>query len=144
MTTVLAVDPGVLTGYAMWDDTSMQLGDYGEVPHMEFLDYVWELTETNHIDVIVVEDYIITARTLKLSRQNASLEQIGALRWMAKYAGSEYVIQPPASKAFSTDNKLKHIEWWRPSSGGHQNDAIRHLVVYLLDQKFLSPRAFVG
>jgi len=95
---------------------------------------------------LIVEDFIITAETLKKSRQTWSLEAIGALRYLVELFGDypipvddgrgliipriSMTLQSPSSaKAFATNDKLRNVGWYVPGKG-HANDAARHLLVY--------------
>lgn len=82
---------------------------------------------------IVVESFVITQATLKKSRQMEPIEFIGVARYLTQtYTKRELVLQSPSeAKAFSTDEKLKHIGWWN-AGNVHANDASRHLLLYLL------------
>lgn len=127
---VLAVDPGKLTGFALWTPNQFVAG---EKPHADFLDFVWQMIDDDRvpIDAIVCESFTITADTLKKSRQYDALEQIGALRWMSSMTDAQFVLQTPAAaKSFSTNERLKTMGWYQVGRG-HANDAIRHLILFL-------------
>lgn len=125
---VLAVDPGKTTGWA-WNegevneafaDTFLDLLDYWPTPH-----------------VVVCEQYDITKETLKKSRGERawSIEQIGVLRQYARKGGAMFVLQRARdAKALVTDERLQALGLWHPTPGGHTNDALRHLVMYLAKQ----------
>lgn len=137
MTTVLAVDPGLKTGFAVYDGS--ELVHANQLPHDEFAEelrsFYHDTYDDRHLtyDVIVCEDYRVTPQTLKKTWQPWSLYQIGLLRYMAGWMGSDFVLQTAAQgKSFSTDTKLKKMEWYVPTVGGHRNDAVRHLLLYLV------------
>lgn len=86
----------------------------------------------NPAGVVICESFRITQETIRKSRQTASLEIIGVLRWLASSHGHKFVLQTPAdAKRFMTDAKLRSLDWYSPTTGGHTNDALRHLGLYL-------------
>lgn len=125
---IIAVDPGKVTGIATW--AGGEFNSWQE-PTWFAVDRIWAKLERlpdNAVVEIVCESYTITASTLRKTRQNYSLESIGALRWMSNTHGVEFVLQAPAdAMGFMTDDKLRMLGWYRPSIGGHANDAARHL-----------------
>lgn len=127
---IVAVDPGKITGVATW--TPGRMSSWQE-PTWYAIDRIWTALDDGVVDVVVCEAYIITAATLRKTRgENWSLESIGALRWMSRRHGVEFVLQAPAdAMRFADDAKLRRAEWYRPTPGGHANDAARHLMTYL-------------
>ena len=117
---------------------------FGELPHMEMIDWTHSVLADNQpINRLIVESYTITARTLKLTRQPWSLEQIGALRWLAHQYRVPFILQSPAgAKGFATDEKLKAVGWW-PSSD-HARDAARHLMLNLVAEGEFNLEVFRG
>jgi len=86
---------------------------------------------------VVCESYIVTANTLKKSRQNWSLEGIGVFRYLARTSDAEFTLQSPAdAKTFATDEKLKAMGWHVPGRD-HANDASRHLLLYCLKRRII-------
>lgn len=131
---VLAIDPGKKTGWAVWVDG--ELIEYGETEHYEWLDEFFSYYGPT--DLVVCEDYLITQATLKKSRQLWSLYQIGVFDWLCRRRKIPFEKQTPAAaKTFSTDDRLKKLGWYYPSPGGHQNDALRHLVLGLVRHNLL-------
>ena len=136
MSTVLAVDPGKTTGYALWTDGERVEGElYAEA----FLDYAESVLKTGTVDTVVCERFIITTRTGKLSHAPWSLEQIGALRHLCHVHRVNFVLQNVSdAKKFGTDQRLNLLGWKRPQGAGHARDAQRHLLVHLVRTKELS------
>lgn len=141
---IITVDPGVTTGFGravldqgqftdVWFDQDTDEG--------RFLGIVWdELRENGQDTVIVCEAYIITAETLRKTRQTASLELIGALRWMAGFHGAHFELQQPAqAKKLATDARLKAIGWWNKTTRDHANDAARHLFLWGCRYRYINP-----
>lgn len=132
MSHVLAVDPGVATGWALWHDGRMSTGIDDD--QVRFCDFAWRwvrMVGDGECGVIVCESYRITAGTAKMTFQPASLEIIGFLRWLAAFEGFRFILQAPADKRFMPDRKLRSLGWFVSGSAGHDNDALRHLGIYL-------------
>ncbi len=127
--TIIAVDPGKLTGWAVLDEEGAF--SQGEDLLHNIMMSVDTLLREGHKPILVCEDFIYTQATAKKSRQTWSTEGIGILRYLAAMHQVSFIIQTPAAaKRFGTDEKLKAIEWYHPTPGGHQNDAARHLLLY--------------
>ncbi len=147
---ILAVDPGMGTGWARWVDGDLE--DYGEMDHNEFAADAYETLEMagSHwaeppIDLNVCEDYIITPQTLKKTRQLYSLHLIGFLKYLCDINEVEFILQKPSdAKRFADDDKLKLLDWYNPTTDGHQNDALRHLLTYLVSRKLISLGVFLN
>ncbi len=138
---IFSVDPGMGTGWAFWDDGL--LASFGETDHEQFSKDIDQWFA--RLDVVVCEDYIITPQTLKKTRQLYSLHLIGFLKYRCLAVGTEFVLQKPGdAKRFADDDKLKLLDWWHPTKDGHQNDAIRHLLTYLVSQKLISLGVFLN
>lgn len=137
---IIAVDPGKMTGWAVHANDESLIA--GELEWYEFLRWIEEYVEAAialHYDVtLVCESYVITLATIKKSRQYWSLEAIGCLKyWSMRHLGKELTLQSPANaKSFSTDEKLKNLSWYVPGSG-HANDALRHLLLYLVTENLI-------
>lgn len=130
---VLAVDPGGVTGLAVYDagtDTfrSWQADSYEQVVQDVRDECLSGLTR------LVVESFVIRSNTHKLDPVAFALttDLIGACRYIAYERGVPFSKQSPAeAKSFSTDDKLRRLGWYSPTPGGHANDATRHLLRYL-------------
>lgn len=122
---ILAVDPGVATGWAILDEDLAFGIDNDQVL---FCDWVNDFSA--NFSVIVCESFRINASTVKMSAQPASLEIIGFLRWLAYSRAIPFILQEPAEKKFMPDGKLKALGWYQ-AGPGHDNDALRHLGIYL-------------
>lgn len=125
---IIAIDPGKMTGFA---ETDGQTFDSWQLDHMESMDYLYErlMLHADRPSLIVWESFIVTAATAKMSQQPWSLKQIGFYEWICTRLGILHREQTPAqAKSFSTDEKLKLMEWYRPNLN-HGNDAARHLLL---------------
>ena len=130
---IFAVDPGKVTGWCFYETGSPSSFTADEAEHMEFLALARRVIELGRCDTVVCEDFIITVNTVRKTQgQLWSLEQRGVLRYLAHEHGVNFKLQRPAdAKRFATDKKLRAAGWYRPTAGGHQNDAARHLLTYL-------------
>jgi hypothetical protein len=135
---IIAIDPGKATGYAVYhpeyasydSNDNFVSDEYDD--QFVFLDFF--NSYASKMDEVVCEAYIITPETLRKSRQNYSLEIIGAVKWICHRLEIPFTLQTPAQgKAFGTDEKLKRIGWWSPGQG-HANDAARHALTYAVSK----------
>lgn len=137
---VIAIDPGLATGFAVISDGHDFLSTE-IVGTLEFLDaFVALIDSTVEREwEVICEAFIVTDSTTKKTRQNYSLEIIGAVRFLCHQRMIPFELQTPAqAKTFSTDSKLRKLGWYRPAKG-HANDAARHLCLYLIRHNRLDP-----
>jgi hypothetical protein len=127
---ILALDPGLTTGVSFWSEN---LPDTCQVFEADFHTLcVWLESHLHSFDEIVVERFIITPQTHKNTQSPWSLEVIGVSKWLALKSGRPFHMQmASAAKRFSTDDKLKAMNWYTKGQG-HANDASRHLLLRLV------------
>lgn len=133
MTFILSIDPGKMTGVALfeapsWDDApalmyTAELEQFETCAYVErFLDENYEYTE------LVLERFKISDVDA-----NWSLEIIGTVRYLAAKRGLTITLQTPAdAKGFVTNEMLQGLGYWHVGGAGHANDAIRHGVLYMV------------
>lgn len=149
---IIALDPGELTGMALgWfnprDITGVHTASLTERGPLDTVSAVEAfLLARRHEDdqptAVVCESFI--PRPGIRTWQPAALETIGALRYVCRKYGVPFTLQSPAdAKRFSTNEKLKTVKWFVPTSGGHQNDAARHLLLYCVRHGYVAPEVFV-
>lgn len=139
--TIVAIDPGKMTGWA-----KLSLGEFmsGQAELYEILEWVDASISMGLCPTIVCEDFIYTAATAKKTRQTWSTEGIGVLRYLARKADVGFHLQAPVdAKKFATNDKLKALDWYTPTKGGHANDAARHLLLYCTKNKLIDPRQLI-
>lgn len=146
MTHLLAIDPGKMTGWAeiTYTDSEITSMNTMEVP----MDTIWELLggvlddeDRTKPDVIVIEDFKITAGTGKLGSPDWSLRIIGAAEYLGFKHGIPVVKQYPSNaKAFSTNDKLRAVQMWHKGGAGHANDALRHAMLYMVKHSWRDDR----
>lgn len=135
MSTVLAVDPGGTSGLAVWSDGALRAT--GQYSFRDLFDYVKNLSGVDHV---VVERFTLNHSTVRMSAQPTALEAIGYLRTFAWSVGSSFTLQSPAdAKRFATDERLTAAHWKLPSKLDHANDALRHLLLFLVKSGEMEP-----
>lgn len=136
--TVVAVDPGKMTGVALVRVTSI-IKHYGfEFPEDAAVDYYLdEIPVVLHNPLsdegveVVCESIIISTATAKKSQDvQASIRQIGVLQHLCRRKGIKFTLQPPSDQAFGTDELLRALGWWTVGSD-HARSASRHAAKYL-------------
>lgn len=126
---VLAIDPGKITGVALWLN--------GEILHTDELKFIelrdWLEVTLDTWTKVVIEKFVINSMTAKLSQAPWSLEVIGMLR---DRTDDNLIFQTPAQAKRAVSNEmLMKLRWWHPGGAGHALDALRHLVFYLMQQR---------
>jgi hypothetical protein len=136
---VHCVDPGGTTGYATYAAGEIVEELTGQLPPQPYLELAHDLFRSRPTGGrLVVERFMITVATAKKSFQPDALEQIGALRYLARVECElELEMQTPAEvMRLVTDARLRELGWYRPGRV-HCNDALRHLAVALLKSREL-------
>lgn len=131
-----------MTGWAVWQNEHHGYSpERGEVDHEIFAARMLDDPRFSEYSLVVCEDYRITPQTLKKTWQPFSLWQIGLLHYLCQVHDVEFLLQTAAeAKGFSTDAKLKAMGWYNATSGGHANDALRHLMLALVKEHLLDLR----
>lgn len=134
MTYIIAVDPGDTCGYAQygvmdyWDPDSVSAGQMASEDWEDWCSTAL-VGSAAHI-TLVVEKFMITARTAELSPQPRAIEVIGVMKFLARQTGATFVgtQTPSAAKKFASDAQLRKVGLWKPGQD-HARDAIRHLLL---------------
>lgn len=144
MSLVIAADPGKITGYAFWNG-GLDLLESGQMPLFDFLQMADGRITLVSRPTIVCERFTVTQRTVtKAGDAHWAMQGIGVLQYFAFARGCDFVLQSPAeAKSFATDDKLKAIGWYKHTTGGHRNDATRHLLTYLVRNKLVPASALL-
>ena len=132
---LLAIDPGLMTGVCLID-----LKDYdnpirvwsAEVTVSQFHDKIEELVAAEDTHV-VIENFIITEATGKLSEAPWSLELKGAVAFLCYKYGKVMDVQLPVQKDFADNDKLRSVGFWHVGEAGHANDALRHAMIWIVE-----------
>ena len=143
MRVVIAIDPGLTTGLAVfsYDGTTDPIMQHaGEYSVWEFVENLNRAVEyARSVDVvpdIVCERFIINAQTVRNSQAPYSIEQIGILKYVMytlKLDPNAIMFQSPAdAKKMFPNEALKKLKYWVVGSDGHDKDAIRHALIRLV------------
>ena len=134
---ILAVDPGYMTGVAWFDGDEMH---GAELQITESDTWLFKTITERKPTVVICEAFRITVNTAKNTQAPWSLELIGVTRLACRMAGITLAMQSPSTaKGFAKDDKLKALGWYTSTKGGHQNDAVRHLMVWLVEHGWWNP-----
>jgi len=145
---ILAVDPGKMTGLALFslDPGSEPILEWsGEV---EFSDFVFEARKMFELYgdslEVICEKFTINAQTAKKAQAPYSLEVIGSLKTLMLDEGRDPELlmyqQPADAMAMFTNEKLKKLEYWHRGGAGHALDAIRHGLLRLVKTGWVPTR----
>lgn len=139
---LLAVDPGKVTGFALLNISEMT----NEISPRIISTYELSVPGFQHafdsflrnycVDPIevVIEEYKITAATAKLTEAPWSLKNIGVVEFLCRERGLPLTEQPPSrAKNFVPNDRLQALGLWHKGGAGHANDALRHAVLYLVE-----------
>jgi hypothetical protein len=97
-----------------------------EAPPFETVSWVDAKPMIAHDCRIVVERYVITQASVKMTRQTAALETIGALKYVSTKHHLSFELQNRGDRLSVTSEHLKRLGWHTSTRGGHANDAARH------------------
>lgn len=125
---VLALDPGITTGFATLDFSGAVKPDQVKCDHRAFYDFLVELNP----DTVVFERFVYQRRD---KVELWPVEVIGIIRLYAEQFEVPLFAQTPSqAKNFMTVDKLKAMGLWQTGLG-HGMDAVRHLLYYLIVTK---------
>jgi hypothetical protein len=148
MTTIVAVDPGGTTGVAIGSFSSSEIVALPfELEPMKAIDLVSEMLTRGGYGFPVAS--LVVYETFKPRKgvytwQPDALYIIGAIRYLCYLSGTPCVGQEPAdAKRFSTNRKLDVMGWRMPTVGGHQDDAMRHLLVAAVNGNLVDAEIFL-
>lgn len=136
---VFAVDPGKMTGVALFSWSKNAEPELLWTDELEFVNYtkIVQKTLSEYKPDIVCEKFTINVQTAKKSQAPFSLECIGALKVLMLANGYDhekdlrYQLPANAMNMFPNE-KLKKLEYWHRGGAGHALDAIRHGLLYLV------------
>jgi hypothetical protein len=136
---ILAVDPGKVTGLALWQHTA--LTNAWELDCWDAMAWVGEWLEHMGEPVAVVcERFTISQRTLnKTSDAHWAIGQGYVLEYLVRTIGAGHTFEYSAvndAKTLATDARLKTLGWHQRTKGGHANDACRHALLKLAKIKY--------
>jgi hypothetical protein len=143
LTEIIAVDPGKMTGLAAFRMTAdaLTLLASAECPEDDVIQ-TFRAWYTATKPVVVIERFVINARTVSNSQAPFSLEVIGAVKQVLRdnrTSVDTIVWQSPGdAKKMAPNDRLRRLGTWHVGGAGHANDAIRHGVLYAIRHGFKS------
>lgn len=159
---IMALDPGGTTGWAWFDpnDASIYCGQLHGSHHLELYDFLKSVLGGATTDAaiqdramqIVCESFQFRQFTGfdKSKVELDSVEYIGVVKLFSQRFAVPVQFQTASvAKHFVSDEKLRRLDWYKPTAGlVHTRDALRHLVYFLVvTKKVRTPfidRWFVG
>lgn len=134
---IIAIDPGKGTGIAYFDtETKDQWAgeyDYAEVaPKVETL---IRYGARRRVTVkVICEKYVMTPGPK--SSQPDALMHMGAIEWICRQENVSLTWQfPGPAKDTVSDAILRKLGWYRKTKDGHANDARRHVLLWLANNR---------
>ena len=134
--TLLTLDPGETTGYALWDmkeGTLLKSGQIRTWPEVEWLSFQSQFN--NFLPTIVVfESYQVYEWKTEdhTWSQIPTVQTIGMLKFLCLQHSIPFYSQTAQiAKGFCSDEKLEQWGFWKKGER-HARDAIRHGVYFLL------------
>jgi hypothetical protein len=123
---IVALDPGITTGWATWNDGLPRLVD--TLQYRDSLQFIWHKLQLDSPNVIVCENFTYQQRT---KVELYPVEVIGVVKLFAQINDIPVYFQTPAqAKKFWTDDKLRVLGFYSPAQP-HGMDAVRHLLYHL-------------
>lgn len=133
---LLAIDPGLATGVAIIDkldpmEPKVILDE--ELQTSSFYVRMEDVFTTHGDDLeVVIEDFHMLSGDK--SEAPWSLNLIGVTEYFCWKYKVEMTKQSPGRKPFSTTAKMKRVGFWHVGDDGHANDALKHALIYHVDQ----------
>lgn len=134
MTILVGVDPGKVTGIAVWWDPNFydttgkvnidvaEVDDSTKVPAM-----IRRMLDGERPHLIMCER---CKQNPRKTHQPEAVEVTGAVRSLADELHVRCVYQSPSpAKRMGTSEVLRRLGWYFPSEGGHQNAASSHVLL---------------
>ena len=135
MSRVLAIDPGIDTGWAEGriEDKQVIVDRHGWTPWRKFCSALDDKRADWPFDLVVYEKWALTKHgaTVLLGSDMQSSQCIGCIWLCASKVGCPIVVQPPAIKN-TVDKWMGGTGYLPESDVDHNRDAIRHLYYYAL------------
>lgn len=136
VTIITFVDPGKVTGYAVFmvpkDKTEDPiLLDWGEIPR-EKIFHLRKILQQHHCNYVVYERWTQRREAIDTGQPAYAGEVIGALRLWKDFKPHDRTIEPvePAARNIATPGKLGWLGLG--VTGKHAKDALQHAVAWLI------------
>lgn len=137
---ILVIDPGRTTGIASVDASNIGNPVFewsDELDFIETCNRVNKVLRDHPQTQVVMERFTITPQTGKNGPGALdAIGIIGVVRYLVTaYGAPEIVYQTPAqAKNFCDNTRLRALGVWHRGGAGHARDALRHAVLYLVNQ----------
>lgn len=129
---VVALDPGGITGWAVWASPHGVVGGgqiSGEDHRLQLIRFLTGMFCERSEGTVVCEQFEQRGMDTKVDQR--ALIYIATVQAFCEDAGIEFVLRRPSDvKSFWTDQKLRRLGLYVPGKP-HQNDAERHLLSYI-------------
>lgn len=123
------MDPGLITGIAVYEPGT-RFHSY-ELTRGQIMGFMRQIVRAE--DIVIVERYVISAQTIKKTRQNDAMQIIGAVTELCRDRKAQCIIQEPApAKRIGSNDVLKMLKWYRITKDNHANDAASLVLMGLL------------
>ena len=137
---IVGMDPGKITGIAVWIDGALDEQRTGEYTPDEV--YAFLTAECGNIEHLQCEWFTISERTVRTEVDYHALHLIGAALYHAWLCATPVTFSNPGeAKGQFPDAALRQAQMWHRSD--HVRDATRHLCRYLVGARIVSPRSFL-
>lgn len=130
--TILSLDPGGSTGWALFIDSPQGARiKYGVIDMQEHHYTLWKLLHETSPDCVLCEEFIYQRRKVEkgVTLEIVSREYIGVAKLYAEIESVPFRLTRLNELAFWTDEKLRQVRCWSDSI--HSRDATRHLLWWL-------------
>lgn len=145
---ILWCDPGLLSGLALVEREGPRIVWSCEEEWEGIVRKTSEALMAYGGDQVHVgcEAFIITPQTGKNSQAGWSLETIGMMRLLARsYGAGDLDLQKPVEAlSFCTNERLKAFDLWHVGGHGHAKDALRHVLLHLVNTGYSQDRRLLG
>lgn len=132
-------DPGLVSGWAHFSIHEDEIGTFecGETDHIGIGNMLYDnpslksAIDKPEISVnFVAERFVMNS---KVTPQPWSLETIGLIRYFASHYHIPFeLVSPSSHKSLITNDIIKQTGLWTPSKDGHQMDALRIALYFLI------------
>lgn len=126
MSRILTFDPGVTTGFVVWDSHQFLCGGHVQIDHLgkvrDLLDQYFVVPQSN--DCVIIE----RVKAGSASFDQRAIEVMGVIKFLAREGGLPIILQPP--------HLMKGPEHWlgdrlKVISSPHIRDAVCHTLAHL-------------
>lgn len=129
---ILSIDPGLMTGISVvdWSDRDKPTKiETCELDIKNFYDRIEDLVKS--VDVVVMENFIVSVASAKKDFQPYSLHLIGVVGYLCYHNTKKLVMQDPLDREFTPNEVIKELKLWHRGGAGHANQASRHAFYYM-------------